>query len=135
MKLLVSRALALVLVVVALVLVPATTLAAEPTPGVVSLSGPDGRITAWPARHRAEVSIEGYGSVVFENARVLVKPQRITITARTPERTLDAWINRTNNFGAVGLVVRGRDRPRRAETHTFFVTRLEIDGVARLARH
>ena len=107
----------------------------EAMPSVVTLSGVGGSLTAWPSRHRVEVTVDGAGSMVFEDARVLVRASRITVVARTKERTLFAWANRTNDTGAIGLLVRGPDHRKRPQAFAVMVQRVAVNGVQQLALH
>src|SRR5262245_36578113 len=91
----------LVAILVSVLVVPTASAAG---PGSVVLSGAGGRVTAWPAQHRAELALDGQAPYTFENARIVVARGRITIMGRTPERTLYAWVNRVNNNGAIGVV-------------------------------
>lgn len=102
--------------------------AAETAPREVVLIGVVGRVTARPAERYAQVSLVDGGMTAFDNARVLVKRDRISILARSEERTLYAWANRYGGGGGIGVVVRSRDRRQRARTYSAIVNRIVIDG-------
>lgn len=102
--------------------------AAESTPREVMLSGVYGQVTARPGEHHAEVTLAEGGTTAFENARVTVKRDRISISARNDEKTLYAWANRVGGGGGIGLVVRSRDRRVRARTYAAYVNNIVVDG-------
>ena len=85
---------------------------------VVRMTASDGALTALRNERRVELELDGQPRLVFENAVVRVTRSRITISARTRERTLVAWANRANDFGAIGLLVRtgGGRKPERFGT-------------------
>lgn len=109
--------------------------AAEKLPEAVTLRGVEGTITAWPATHRVQAALEGFGTVTFENANIVVRPGRIRIVARTRERTLFAWANRTNSAGAIGMLVRQPNHRARPQTMAVLTEAIVFDGTVQLTRH
>ena len=107
---------------------PAALTAEAADDSIVLLSGTGGRLTAWPSQHRARVDLDGQSPIVFDNARILVRNTRVSVTARTNDRTLVAWGSRTTSSGAIGLIVRARDHRKRGTTYSVLVERVELSG-------
>ena len=106
---------------------------AESTPREVVLSGVNGQVTAWPGEHHVEVTLASGGTTAFNDARIIVKRDRISIMARNNEKTLYAWANRVGG-GGIGLVVRSRDRRVRARSYGAYVNNIELDGTSGILR-
>jgi len=100
---------------------------------VVWMTAPDGSLIARRNERRVELQLPGQPALVFENASVSVTRSRITISARTRERTLVAWANRANDSGAVGLLVR-TGNPRKPEKLGMFPSSIEVEGETPQAR-
>ena len=94
----------------------------------VVLTGHGGRVVAQPRSRHVEVTFDGAGTVAFDNARVSVKKDRITISARSNERTLYAWGNRYGGGGGIGMIVRTRVRKAKPQTHSAIVNQISING-------
>jgi hypothetical protein len=94
---------------------------------VVRMTAPDGSLIARRNERRVELQLPGQPALVFENASVSVTRSRITISARTRERTLVAWCNRANNSGAIGVLVR-TGNPRKPEKFGLFPRSIEVEG-------
>jgi hypothetical protein len=117
-----------VLVVMAALQAAMPAAAAAQTVNEVTLTGHGGRVVAQPGSRRAEVTFDGVGTMVFDNARVTVKKDRITVSARSNDRTLYAWGNRRGGGGGIGVVVRSRVRKARPQTYSAIVNQIGING-------
>jgi hypothetical protein len=101
----------------------------------LALSGYGGRVVAWPSQHHVEATFDGVGTIVFENAQVIVKRDRASISARSDDRTLYARGNRRGGGGGIGVVVRSRARKVRPTTYGATVSQIRINGAdGRIAR-
>jgi hypothetical protein len=103
---------------------------AEAAGVVVRMNAPDGSLIARRNERRVELRVPGQPALVFENAAITVSRTRISITARTRERTLVAWANRIHETGGVGLLVR-TGNPRRPAPFGMHPSSIVVEGEAR----
>lgn len=95
---------------------------------VVQLDAPGGALTAWPERASAELDLDGQTPILFEDARITLRRNRVTVVARDRGHTLYAWANRANGSGGIGLLIRPADRRRRTESVALRTYRLRVTG-------
>jgi hypothetical protein len=119
---------AMVVVLITLFGVLPTQAAGNESVRELALSGVGGRVVAWPDQQHVEATFEGVGTMVFDNARVIVKKDRVSISARSGDRTLYAWGNRFGGGGGIGVVVKSRARKVRPTTYSAIVNRITLNG-------
>jgi hypothetical protein len=129
----VVRAMLVVVLVTVFGALPAQA-AGNDTVRELALSGVGGRVVAWPGQQHVEATFEGVGTMVFDNARVIVKKDRVSISARSADRTLYAWGNRYGGGGGIGVVVRSRSRKVRPTTYSAIVKQITLNGADAVTR-
>jgi hypothetical protein len=100
---------------------------AEAAAVVVTMTASDGYLIANRDARRVEVQVPGQPRLTFENAAITITRSRVSITARTPERTLVAWGNRVTENGGIGLL-RRTGNPRKPEKYGIWPRQISVDG-------
>jgi hypothetical protein len=100
---------------------------------VVRMTAPDGYLIARRNERRIELKVPGQTVQVFENATISVGRGRIYVSARTRDRTVVAWANRSNETGGVGMLLR-TSNPRKPESYGFYPKTIAVDGEAPIIR-